>query len=375
MKMKKHIGYGIAVCLLLAGTAQAQNVKWNNSTGNQDWADGGNWDSGVVPGNAASAFLIDAAAAPAIINSAVPDVGRVLVENSQFEVAAGGNLNVTSGFNGQGILAYGAGTTGSLLMSGGTATFAGSFYTGLMGNGTLTVNSGTVNANGIAVIASAASSTGFAVMNGGVMNVAADFTVGDFGTGGLTLNGGTLNANGGWTMVGRRPGVLGTMLVDGGDFNSTGNLFIGAEGTGILTVNSGSVNLGGWLIGSKYNAGATADLVINGGVVSASSMDLSGLGAVTLDLNGGLLITRSGVLLEDADSTFYIGAGELRFDGSAYGDVLAQVSGSNFIYDDTMSVTDNGTYISVTSIPEPATLGLMVFFGGAAIAIRRHLLI
>jgi len=352
------------------------NILWENLGGDQDWANPANWNSGYVPFGAESAFSILDGVAPAIISSAVPSVGRIILEGGgQLEIAAGGNLNVTSAHNGQCVIAYGAGTTGSLLMSGGTATIGGTFYTGLMGNGTLTVNSGTVNANGIAVIASAASSTGFAVMNGGVMNVAADFTVGDFGTGGLTLNGGTLNANGGWTMVGRRPGVLGTLLVDGGDFNSTGNLFIGAEGTGILTVNSGSVNLGGWLIGSKYNAGATADLVINGGVVSASSMDLSGLGAVTLDLNGGLLITRSGVLLEDADSTFYIGAGELRFDGSAYGDVLAQVSGSNFIYDDTMSVTDNGTYISVTSIPEPATLGLMVFFGGAAIAIRRHLLI
>ena len=339
------------------------NILWENLGGDQDWANPENWNSGYVPFGAESAFSILDGVAPAIISSAVPSVGRIILEGGgQLEIAAGGNLNVTSAHNGQCVIAYGAGTTGSLLMSGGTATIGGTFYTGLMGNGTLTVNSGTLNANGVTVIASAASSTSSAVMNGGVMNVANTFTVGDYGTGSLTLNAGSkLNVKGIWTMVGRRPGITGTMLVDGGDFNSsslaTSHLYIGAEGAGILTVNSGSVNLGGWLMGSKFDAGATADLVINGGVVSARSMDLSGLGAVTLDLNGGQLITRSGVLLEDADSTFYIGAGELVFMGSLYEDVLAQVSGSNWIFDEYPSVFErNGDIVVTSGSLKPATI-------------------
>ena len=328
MKMKKHIGYGIAVCLLLLqGMAMAVTTEWANPAPG-DWATASNWATGNVPTS-----LDDTRIRPPGSSSFV----QVTLDS--------------------------AGAAGRLLLDNGTGLTVAA-------NGILTV--GNV---GRTQLGNATTSLGSTItIDGGQMSVASEVIIGERGSGMLTVNSGTFSVGGAWLIPGYVAGGYGHITVNGGALNTAGHIYTGLNGSGDLTVGGGNVYVGGTLIVAN-SAASVSTIAINGGVTSVGGLDFGRAGTQTLDLNGGQLITRGG-FAAGVNNTFYIGSGELVFGGgqSLY-DIQNLVAGANWVFDDTASVFEREGTVVVTSIPEPATIGLLGLFGGALIAIRRYRLI
>ena len=314
--MNKQIKFAIGA-LLAPGMVLAST--WIGTTG--DWADAANWDT-AVPGAADPTHINAGAVAQASVTTPGALSAQLVMENgSGLTIAAGGDLAV----------------------------------------------------GGQALLGNAPSSLGSTItLDGGQLSVAAEFAFGVTGGGILDINSGTVNANGPWLMAGYLGGSIGDITLDGGALNTLGPLYVGFDGDGSLTVNDGTVSLGSHLIVGA-NAGSIGDIEINGGSVTAQALNFGGGGMQTLDLNGGQLINNGGFAASPG-STFYIGSGELIFtpaSGASLEDVEDLVSQPNWIFDDTALVYDSGSGIVVTSIPEPATIGLIAIFGGALMGIRR----
>jgi len=320
--MDKYVKF--AICLLLAGSAQAVTTTWVPA-GAGDWTTAANWNTGNVPTAGDDTRITVGSVAQVTLNGAGA-AHRLIMENgSGLTIGASGNLVLGAE---QTLIGNGAAApTTSITVDGGVLTGGGNFGLGI---------------------------------------AAGSFTA-------LILNSGTVNANGGWLAAGY--GGSGDVFVNGGTLNTSAGtpFYVGLNNgsTGGLTVTDGQLVLGSHLIVGSA-AGSTGDVVINGGVTTTIALNFGGAGTQSLDLNGGQLITTGG-FAEGANSTFYIGSGELVFNGGqTLAEVQTLVSGSNWIFDDTASVVDSGSGIVVTSIPEPATMGLLVLFGGALLGARRR---
>jgi len=293
--MKNHVNCGAVLFLLLLSGVSMANT-WIGGAG--DWATGANWDTGSVPDAGDQTHINTGATAQASVSTAGALSAKLVMENgSGLTLASGGNLAV----------------------------------------------------GGQALLGNAASSVGSSItVEGGQLSVATEFALGVTGGGLLVINTGTVNANGAWLIPGYQAGSTGDIVVNGGALNTAGPLYTGFNGDGSLTVNGGNVNLSSHLIVGA-NAGSIGDVIINSGVTTATALNFSGAGVQSLDLNGGQLITTGG-FEEGAGSTFYIGSGELVFNG---GQTLSQVqglvAGSNWIFDDTASVFERDGAIVVTS--------------------------
>lgn len=327
MKINRYVTYGIAVGLLLAGSAQAVTTEWANNVPG-DWETASNWNTGNLPTSADDTRIrpSGATAATQVALNSAGSAGRLLLDN-------GTGLTVGAG----GIL--------------------------------------TIGNVGRTQLGNAASSLGSTItINGGQMSIASELVLGATGSGMLTVNSGLVDVNGAWLIPGYSAGGYGHITVNGGALNTVGHVYTGLSGSGDLTVGGGNVFIGGQLIVAN-SAASVSTISINGGVTSAGALNFGASGTQTLDLNGGQLLTRGG-FAEGANSTFYIGSGELIFGGGqALVDVQNLVSGANWIFDDTASVFEREGTVVVTSIPEPATLGLLGIFGGALVACRRYRLI
>jgi len=242
--MKKHIKLSVALCaLLVPGMVMAVNQTWVNWENDQDWSNAGNWNGGAVPAGAADEAYFNVAGLPAAIVSAPgTTVGRVVMDNGgMFAVASGGNLNNTgqhlSGFsalvdnttvsgaysvgaefaigqtgassmtvnsggsvtaNGPWLIAgWQGGSTGAITVNGGTVT-ASTLGVGWDGAGTLTLNSGAVNATAVMNVAVGAAATGLVEVNGGVLTVAGLNAGASTGSATIDLTGGQIINNGGF---------------------------------------------------------------------------------------------------------------------------------------------------------------------------------
>lgn len=323
--MKKHVKLSVALYALLVPGMVMATQTWVNWQNDQDWSNAGNWNGLAVPTAADDAFFNQGPGVPGAIVSTAGAVGnRLIMDNGvTVTVAAGGDLTL------------------------GTQA--------LLGNG-----AGSVNNN--------------LVVDGGTLTVTTEFAVGNGGAGSLTVNSGTANANGGWLTAGNAGS--GDIVVNGGALNVLSHMYAGIGGSGNITVNGGTVNIGGQLIGA-LTGGQTGNLTIAGGTTSAAVLDFNNAGTSTLDLTGGQLIIAGG-LGQDADSTFNVGAGELLFTGLALADVNWAIDNGGGTWNfagangNVRSVTDDGLgTITVTAIPEPATMGLMALFGGVVLGYRR----
>jgi len=320
--MKKHTKLSIAVCALLApGMVMAGATTWNNVGGDFSWTNPLNWDIGSVPAlddthiNNGDAVQVNA-------GDAAFSTRLVLDNGSSINVANTASLDV-----------YGQ---------------------SLWGNGAGSIATGNIN---------------------GAFTVTAEQGLGMAAGAVTTLNvdsGAVVDVQGAWLIGGYGAGATGNINVNGGSLNVVSHLYAGLEGTGNLTVNSGTVNIGGNLIMAAGGA-ATGTFTANGGVTTINGMNM-GAGAGTSMVsafNGGEVINVGG-FANGPNATYYVGGGKLTFVGTPYDDVHALVSGADWTYADQMMVVDNGDgSISVTSIPEPATMGLMALFGGAMFAARR----
>jgi len=321
--MKKHVKLSVALCALLApGMVMAVNQTWVNWQADNDWANPGNWNGLAVPTAGDEAHFNVGAGLEAIVSDPGQVSARVVMDNSAaVTIATGGNLVV----GGQALI--GSSSAGSVLL-----------------------------------------------VDGGFLSVGTEFAVGNGSSGTLIVNSGTVNANGGWLAAGN--GGSGVITINGGDVNVLNHMYLGIGGSGNVTVNGGTLDMGGQLIGA-LTGGQIGNLTIAGGTTTAAVLDFNNAGTSTLDLTGGQLVITGG-LGQDADSTFNVGAGELLFTGLALADVNWAIDNGGGTWTfagangNVRSVTDDGFgTITVTAIPEPATMGLMALVGGALLGFRR----
>jgi hypothetical protein len=194
-----------------------------------------------------------------------------------------------------------------------------------------------------------------------------------------------------------------TMIFNsGGAFNldmsplPNGGMIMNGESRTILTVGDGTgggtddvvVNVSG--LGSLLrHSSVTADyLVHSDGVLNFSGnlqLYADNNKHATLSLNGGSIVATGNLDVDfgtQADSyvEFLAGGGSLTAAyGGAFANFGAVTNDVNGIFVDTnaggLEFTDNGSSFTVTSIPEPATLGLIAAFGGGLLFIRRRFML
>ena len=248
--MKKQINYGIALCLLLLPlSAMAVNYTWVNWEATQDWSAPGNWngDPSLEPTASDETHINQG---PGVLGPIVSSnnavTGRVVIDaGSSLAVAAGGNLS-NSGEHHVGNV---GGSVNNNTTVSGTYSVGGTFGLGLAatGGGALTVNAGgIVNANGAWLIAGYASGgSGDITVDGGTLN-AGVFYVGNLGNGTLTVNSGS--ASSAVLNVALEPSSTGLVEVNGGILTVTGLNAGHTTGSATVTLNGGQmINNGGFV--------------------------------------------------------------------------------------------------------------------------------
>ena len=305
--MKKIISYGTILCLmLLPVSGMAANFTWVNWVGDQNWVDGGNWNQeGVAPTAADDTHFNQGPGVLGAIVSTTNAVGARLVMDHTVTVtvAAGGELTVT-----QALLGNPAGSVDNDL-----------------------------------------------VVDGGVLNITDTAPIGVAGNGSITVNSGTLNATGDWLIAGYDVGGSGDIVVNGGTVNAK-ILYAGNNGDGGITVNGGVVNAAGVLVVALANP-TTGHVTVNGGVLSVTGFNVGendGTGIV--DLNGGQLINTGG-FVQNTNAVFNFAGGELVFTSSTLADVNWAIDngGGTWNFAEFRSVVSNAQGVVVSSIAIPPT--------------------
>ena len=189
--------------------------------------------------------------------------------------------------------------SGSLNVASDKATYIG--RNGANGKGTLTVNGGALSLGGDCILGdkgdSTAGGTGMLIVNGGTVDVSSNkWTKSGNGTGTITLNGGTFktqcirdDSSGGSLTVNFNGGTLQANAVQ------SNGLFYRGSGTGInvyVGANGGTIHTGGF--------GISIPVAINDASDVSGAMTFAGGGTVTLSgavgWTGGTTITNSTVL-------------------------------------------------------------------------------
>ncbi|MER8644425.1 autotransporter-associated beta strand repeat-containing protein [Mesorhizobium sp. M1252] len=261
------------------GVIDGGDGVWQNSTGNDNWAD----STGAV--NAPftdSAFAIFAGAA-----------GTVTVDNGLGQVAASGMQFLTDGYVIQGgPVALAGGPTSTIRVGDGTAAGAGITATiaaQLIGNTQLVKTD-----LGTLVLTGTNSYTGGTAINGGTLQVSADGNLGD-AAGALAFNGGTLHTTASFNS-GRAMNLLGqgTVLTDAGTTLTWDGTLAGAgtltkSGTGTMAIASDSSGFAGT---TSIDAGTLAVSGSLCGIVNVNAGGrLQGTGTVcdTNNFAGGVI--------------------------------------------------------------------------------------
>jgi len=245
--------------------------------------------------------------------------------------------------------------------------------------------------------------TGTTTVSAGILSISSEENLGDnpgsFNAGQLTLNGGTLQTTATFSIddtnrgvtIGASGGTIetgaATVLTVTNDIVTTGNLT--KTGTGTLLVNSDSNSGSGTTTVSAGTLGGTGTIsgaaTVEGGATltgatTGTTGELSFSGALTMDggsiwlvdlvnqstiadsitvggllaLGGSLNIVDTGVFANDGSIYTIATYGSLSgaFSNVAFGNQLV-IGGGQWL------VTDTGTAITLTAVPEPGTLGLL----------------
>lgn len=224
------------------------------------------------------------------------------------EISSGGSVS-----NAIGYLAYNAGASGEVTVSGAGSSWANSssLYVGRAGTGYLAINNGGLVSNATGYVGRYAGASGEATVSGSGATWANSGTlyVGQEGTGTLSISdgGSVSNTN---AYVGYEANSGGDVTVSGTDssWNNQLSLYLGRYGTSTLTINDGgAVSVGGSL--TMAIAGASSGTVnLQGGSLTAQSI-AAGAGTANFNWTAGTLSVT--------------GAGGLTLDGGPLGPVVA----------------------------------------------------
>ena len=199
-----------------------------------------------------------------------------LTVGSEMNISAGGGTGVMNFESGTVItndwtrIGGGAGSKGTLNMTGGTLTKQGNNNMVIGGTG----------------------STGVANISGGTINVNNEFWIGNAAgsKGTLNLSGGTITSNS-WVSIGRDTATKGTLNFTGGTWTKTGggNFIVGDNSPGEMNFSGESTSLnvnGEFWIGQS--GGATGTMTFASGSITNSSWVAIGRGGnATLNMTGG----------------------------------------------------------------------------------------
>ena len=174
-------------------------------------------------------------------------------------------------------------------------------------SGTVTVDGGVVStgssSNGVTLGQQSGATGSLLIENNGSLSIArAGLTDGLSGSGIITINsGGSLAITGfNGVSIGQNNLSAGQLTVSGGFMSEsagTGGLIVGNSGTGTLTVdNNGTITDGDVLL---IGAGSTGhgSVALNGGSISAASINVGTFGSGTLAITGGTLSTGGVIVL------------------------------------------------------------------------------
>ncbi|RYD19861.1 MAG: PEP-CTERM sorting domain-containing protein [Verrucomicrobiaceae bacterium] len=262
-------------------------------------------------------------------------------------------LNNTSALNvaGTGTHRFGEiGSTGSLNLNGtSTATFGGttSFGWGAGSTGTANIDGGTLNTNILHIGAKNAAVTDLSngtvtVSNNGKINSEGDLIIGQGGAGSgkLILNSGAAVTVAStverWLIINNNDASSGELTINNGSLTLNANTDIRfstqstSSGTNVLNLNNGSITGGITSVldlkqGNNVNANNTVNL--NGGTLTISQITSnSNTGTRTLNLNGALVkASADGTLVTaNAASRVNVRDGGAKFDSNGFNVTVAQ---------------------------------------------------
>ena len=348
-----RLSKGLVFSILAASASSLVPAATFTSVATGDWGNPLSWDVGVVfPNTYTTDSAIIDATHTITYDGSIPDLGgRLVVANGNSIAINGGTLavgvagmtvganggagtlNVTSGLatidgpsgGDSFIVANGAGSVGTVTVSGGTLNSVNNMLIGVNGGvGTFNQTGGTVTYNGWAAVGYGAGVGGSSYnISGGALTSGAGFEVGADRAGLMTISGtatvniseinvgirangeGTLNISGGTTTVGTigfggaQAASTGTGTISGGVVNAT-NVYVGRNngGSGTLDITGGTTNVG--LLGVGGGLGTSNGVLnITGGTntITGGGQSFIGRGAGstgTVNINGAALSNTSG---------------------------------------------------------------------------------
>jgi hypothetical protein len=293
-----------AGCTATAYTNVTATTNAGQWTGNvsTDWADGGNWCTGVVPTNTANVIITSSATRmPSIISSAACN-NLTVNAGATLTIAAAGTLNIAGTLTNNGTVTNG-GTT-NFNGSSGQQTFSGvsSFYNLTLNNtgGLLLPAAITVN-NNLLLSAGTLDANNFNIAVKGSWTNNASTTAFTAGTATVTFNGATAQAIGGsfvttfnhltiadTVTLSANTSLNGNLTVSSGIFDLAGFTANRASAGGTLTVaNNATLKIGGT---STYPTNYTTNTLVVASTVAYAGTNQT----VANQLYGNLTLSSSG---------------------------------------------------------------------------------
>src|SRR5690606_12173434 len=358
---------GVLMCtsaLFAVNPSHGQEANWIGDTSN-DWFDGANWDTGLVPAPFVS-IVIDSSPRHLPVIQTPGAAGEYLTVGRSglgyLTLSRGGTLDTLHATLGDFDGSHGI---AELSGSGVSWTVSELLAVSYKGTGWLSIKSGAVVNSRWANIGEAADAGSKATVTGPGSTwvnaenifVGAAPLIGSAGTGGTgeleILNGGTaVNQNG---VIGRSTGSHGMVTVSdiGSTWTNTEDLYVGFGGVGSLTVQAGGtvVNERG-VIGQQTEAEGSVTVTDGGSTWTNNGFLLVGAqGAGTLTIeNGGEVVSNSQVRIgEDPTS---VGAATVTGPGSQWNNSSQFAVG---FWGDGSLLIENGASVSGASYTSIAT--------------------
>ncbi|MGA2916669.1 MAG: metallophosphoesterase [Sedimentisphaerales bacterium] len=262
----------MVVCLTCSAYSAVVYNQWTGGAGTSNWNTAGNWNLGYVPHILAPDGINNVKA------GSKSATGPVLVAGDNADA-----YQFTLGGPGGGILTFNGGTlmlaqyitmgasvgdNGTLVMNSGTFNINTTFFVGQLGQGTVNMTGGDVNAVGNLTIADTAGATGTVNLNGGTIRAASLLMNRSGGaTAKMDIGGGTLILNGDQTTA-----------IDG--FVS-GGLLVAYGGSGTVMrdyniTNSGKTTVWGYFADPNATSPSPANGAINVAVTATLSWTAGG---------------------------------------------------------------------------------------------------